>query len=407
MPKCIFCGTELVNESPEHVLLNAFGGRMTTTQVICTKCNHSFGEEMDKSFAEDFDVLRNALNCPCGDGSPPPTIRKIVRPDGTEIDLLPGFRPQSRSVVYLRTPSGDRTDLKIGVATLERLANHAGQFAKGVSLTRDAFVEALKKAQVTIRSEVIKDLPRFEFRVGGHAQTRSVTKSALILWAIRTSNLEVASGHFDRAIAFVKATQTGEQNVPADWIARFNFSPHPVLSNDPTFGPEQLPHSIAVWSDEAGRVVGFYQLFGNIGYSIRLATSGGTPNVGIILQQNPITGEWNRRNLADGDLPACSTVEELAITNQDYEQIRLRISTAIQQKLDTEANKSMISESLDLAMKNPSGEFNSHAANIAAQEISERLVQLLYGGKREQSRSGQEIAHELNKLLDNQEQQSL
>jgi hypothetical protein len=37
IPLCIFCGTELTADTkPEHILLNALGGRKTTQRVICS-----------------------------------------------------------------------------------------------------------------------------------------------------------------------------------------------------------------------------------------------------------------------------------------------------------------------------------------------------------------------------------
>ncbi|UVO30394.1 HNH endonuclease [Bradyrhizobium arachidis] len=59
MPKCIFCQNELTQDTtPEHVLLNALGGRMTTKRAICSDHNNHLvaqsirrSQRKSKSFA--------------------------------------------------------------------------------------------------------------------------------------------------------------------------------------------------------------------------------------------------------------------------------------------------------------------------------------------------------------------
>jgi hypothetical protein len=62
MAKCIFCENELTeNTKPEHILLNALGGRKTTRRVDCSSCNSTFGSTIDNEVGQQVAVLRNML----------------------------------------------------------------------------------------------------------------------------------------------------------------------------------------------------------------------------------------------------------------------------------------------------------------------------------------------------------
>ena len=48
MLKCIFCDRELTEDTkPEHILLNALGGRKTTRRVDWSGCDSRFGSTID------------------------------------------------------------------------------------------------------------------------------------------------------------------------------------------------------------------------------------------------------------------------------------------------------------------------------------------------------------------------
>jgi hypothetical protein len=60
--KCIFCDHTLgPTTKPEHILLNALGGRKTARRVICSEWNSRFGSTIDDAFAEQVEIIRNLL----------------------------------------------------------------------------------------------------------------------------------------------------------------------------------------------------------------------------------------------------------------------------------------------------------------------------------------------------------
>ena len=60
MALCLFCDSELDESTkPEHILLNALGGRKTTTKAVCSTCNNTFGSTIDYELALQVIEIRN------------------------------------------------------------------------------------------------------------------------------------------------------------------------------------------------------------------------------------------------------------------------------------------------------------------------------------------------------------
>jgi hypothetical protein len=75
---CIFCAAELgPHTKPEHILLNALGGRKKTQRVICSKHNNDFGGHIDDALTTQVEVLRNHLQLESGTRKPPPALKNL------------------------------------------------------------------------------------------------------------------------------------------------------------------------------------------------------------------------------------------------------------------------------------------------------------------------------------------
>ena len=89
---CLFCPTGLDETTkPEHILLNALGGRKTTRNAICSACNNTFGGSIDDVLAGQVMALRNLLQLQSGTGKNAPGVKNIqagehkinIKGDGT------------------------------------------------------------------------------------------------------------------------------------------------------------------------------------------------------------------------------------------------------------------------------------------------------------------------------------
>ncbi len=63
MIKCYICDSALTKENQtfEHIILNAAGGRLKSKDLLCKNCNSSFGENIDSVLAEQLNYLANML----------------------------------------------------------------------------------------------------------------------------------------------------------------------------------------------------------------------------------------------------------------------------------------------------------------------------------------------------------
>lgn len=57
---CIFCTKQLDN-SDEHIIPQSINGRIHSKRLICQKCNHDFGTNLDPIIKETFGFLLHVL----------------------------------------------------------------------------------------------------------------------------------------------------------------------------------------------------------------------------------------------------------------------------------------------------------------------------------------------------------
>ncbi|MEQ9439354.1 MAG: HNH endonuclease [Cyclobacteriaceae bacterium] len=63
MKTCYRCENELTkqNSSVEHIIINACGGKLKSSSLLCSTCNSIFGEQFDKELAKTTNDLSNLL----------------------------------------------------------------------------------------------------------------------------------------------------------------------------------------------------------------------------------------------------------------------------------------------------------------------------------------------------------
>lgn len=69
---CYVCDVELIkeNETEEHIILNAIGGKLKSKKLICKVCNSNFGGRIDDSLAKQLNPIANLLNIKRERGKP-------------------------------------------------------------------------------------------------------------------------------------------------------------------------------------------------------------------------------------------------------------------------------------------------------------------------------------------------
>jgi hypothetical protein len=280
---CIFCDNELHAQTrPEHVLLNALGGRMTTRLADCSHHNNLFGSGIDKSLADQVAMLRNMFQMESGDGKPSPSIRNI-QAGNTRINLDRNGRPEPISPPFSITKNSDGTsNVQIAAASEEKLREIVPHLAAALRMDKEVFEQLLMDAEGKLVYKRVDPI-HFHLAAPGPQEIRSFVKSCLVLLATRVGTDLLRRDPFAEARKFV--LQGG----------------HDFCANRTSLDLREFPSAaylekrygllynlIYVASDAAGRTIGHFTLYNLHAWQIVLAEHGGPPNLQIGLISNPL-----------------------------------------------------------------------------------------------------------------------
>ncbi|MGP0010886.1 MAG: HNH endonuclease [Methylocella sp.] len=299
MPLCLFCPTELdATTKPEHILLNALGGRKTTKEAICSSCNNTFGGTIDDELASQVMALRNLLQLESGSGDVAPSLKKIqagkhkinIKGDGT-IELV------DKPFTIEQLEDG-QWNVQIRARSGEHLAEIVPHLAKALKIPEENLRAQLGGAQaslITGRPGVV----RHNLRLGGPHAIRSAMKACLVLWSTLVGNDEVKSVPYDAGRKFVL---DGDEQFLRNRTHIDSRQFDDVERMKAAYG--LLFNMIYVRSDGLGRVIGHFTLYNAIAWQVTLAEAGGTPNAKVALISNPLDPRhWSDRAAEEFDVP--------------------------------------------------------------------------------------------------------
>jgi hypothetical protein len=283
MKICIFCDNLLTKSTkPEHILLNALGGRRKSSELICSMHNERFGSTIDNVLSEQVTVVRNILNLHSGDGKPPPTLRKV--PAGSEILNIRGDgKLQIAGTPFTITECADGSiQLYIQARSPEHLEELIPHIAAKLKYSEQQLRQKLQEGQAAFTSRRPGAI-HFSLSFGGPDAIRCATKSCLELWATVVGNAEVRSEPYAEARRFIL-------DGSASFCHKRTFidnRPLPITEYLEThFG--EFFNFIYVKSNDNGRVIGHFTLYNMIAWKVILAEHGVSSNVNVGLVSNPL-----------------------------------------------------------------------------------------------------------------------
>ena len=295
MNKCISCLTDIASKtSPEHVLLNALGGKFKSYNQICNDCNNRTSDT-DRALAQSVEVLRNLGDLQTERGTAP-KIQNVVAEDGNRYDLLPGNRIVPKDIQRLKIISDDkeRKEQNIQANSYDQMEDiirgvlnkHKSTIADS-EIDVDAAVEEAYKRATTHFSPA--PTMHFKLSFGSQGYLRSAAKSCFVLWSECVANGDATTEVYSELRSFIIKAHLEEKETP--------FSCLDIRV------PEGLPNKygdnaniIWVGSDAGGRVLGYFRLFGIISHVFVLAEKGGPANKSYGLISDP----WNISVRAQG-----------------------------------------------------------------------------------------------------------
>lgn len=282
---CVLCKSPIgAQTKPEHVLLNALGGRMTVSHIICPACNQAMGNGPDKDLADSVAFIRNMCGMSAGDGDDAPTIRGL-QTDGERFDLMPGMEVKMRPYRPLEVRvTEDRVDVDIGAysdAQADTLAENAARsIAKKLGKSSEAVVQAIKQDILKDRKVQIVPAPAIsqQLKFGTGRSQQAMAKACLVLWSKAVGTEEVLNARYDFVRSFILSSDSDFSGVKLD-TRSWPGPPEKYGTN---------PNYICVGSNGDGAVFGYYRLFGAIGWRFNLCESGAPPNSFCCLISNPL-----------------------------------------------------------------------------------------------------------------------
>ena len=147
MPICLFCPAELDETTrPEHILLNALGGRKKTSTAICSACNNKFGGTIDAVLTSQVTVIRNLLQLESGTGDRAPML-KNVQAGAQKINIGGDGKPTLVAKPFTVEELGDgrwRTQIQVG--SKEQLPQVVSHLAAKLKISEDRLREQIAAA---------------------------------------------------------------------------------------------------------------------------------------------------------------------------------------------------------------------------------------------------------------------
>ena len=189
MAKCIVCGCELREDncSEEHIILNAIGGHLKSMELLCKEHNSAFGDECDAELAKQLQVLSSHFQVHRQRGKNPEI--EGTTSSGKSYKIIDGRTP------VLTKPTVEVGEVVDGVRTVHieaRTEKELRQILQGIKKKYPGLQIDIEEV-VANGEHVAKRLDEsvnFNLTVGGFLAFRSIVKTAVEYYVIKTGDVE-------------------------------------------------------------------------------------------------------------------------------------------------------------------------------------------------------------------------
>ena len=370
MPDCAICDEPITpgNESGEHIILNAIGGRLKVPGCLCVSCNSSAGKSAGKTWDAELARQLNPLSLLFGitreRGEPPaenfPTIDGRLRrlhADGTSTPPHPTYEEK-------------KTDAGIAIIATIRSMDEAPRMLAGIKRKYPQVdVDAIKK-QLKVNTSYDTVPVRMELVVGGPVAGRSMVKSALCM--------AVHAGVDPKICNLARAYLKGDESFPP-----FGFD---YLTNVVPDRPDgKVFHCIAVAGNaRSGLLIGYLEYFSFHRTVVLLSDQYGGPDIHQAYAVDPMNGEKLDLHfdltLSRQDIDAIFRYERIPETAMRDAFAKI-MPIAMQRSLDHEKDR-VIDMALQTALADcgvePSMEITVDHVHELSHRVAEKMMPFLH-----------------------------
>lgn len=289
---CALCDIEITtaNDSKEHLIPNAIGGRKKVRGILCRTCNSTAGDKWDSELAEqlNFLTLNFSIRRQRGGEAPSQEVKTIK---GEAWQVHPGGKLGLADPSCVATPTGaGGFDVQIKARTMAEARKMVeGLARKNPSIDVDAAMQGAQKHSV-----YLDDVLQIPFSFGGGNAGRSVVKSTLCL----AVDAGVDAGDCPDGRNYLR-------NAGAQACFDYFYGRDLVIAR-----PARTPmHCVAVSNKGTeGQLLGYVELYGAYRMVVRLAENYSGPDVSCSYAIDPVTTQelnvaidlqLTRRDVAD------------------------------------------------------------------------------------------------------------
>jgi len=269
-PKCILCPAEITaaNDSREHIIQNAIGGRKRVKGLLCINCNTTTGDNWDAEFARQLQPLSSFFSITRERGEVPPQLLTTVsgqhfvrRSDGQLTVARPVYE-EVKGETGIRVSISARTP-KEARQLLNRLKKRYPQVDIDLLVPRSEY-------------RYLDEAIKIELNFGGEKSGRSIVKSCVAL-AVHSG---VKASDCYNALEYL----TNPRGFPCFGY----FHERDLISNRPS----EVFHCVAVAGDSvSGLLIGYAEYFGVYRVVIGMSDRYTGKNFKAVYAINPISGK--------------------------------------------------------------------------------------------------------------------
>nr|WP_245362761.1 HNH endonuclease [Pseudomonas sp. BP8] len=162
------------NDSDEHIIINAVGGRYKVSGVLCIRCNSGVGQAWDSALAKDLHSLSLLIGIKRERGELPSL--KVENLDGEELLLHADGSMSPARATFSQTPEGSGA---MKIELVARTPEEARKILKGVKRKYPKFDLESAIANSGVQSRYSESPLNFIMEFGGPLSGRSLVKSVL------------------------------------------------------------------------------------------------------------------------------------------------------------------------------------------------------------------------------------
>lgn len=258
MFNCALCDVIIddTNQSDEHIIPQAIGGRLKVKNFICDPCNNKLGYRWDGVLAKQLSFFSTSLNIKREKKLPNYRVKTI---DGIEYIKQPnGDFQLDRPIDHVEKQTDGGFNIKIQAKDFETAKNIIKKVCKINNISQDSqifMLENLKKNIVPM-DQLIED----EINFGGEEAGKSLVKTALAM----AFNMGIDSKQCDLALGYLL-----ENKEPC--YGYFYSANKDFIKNRNNNIPFHCVHIKA--SSELKRIFGYIEYFGAFRIVLSLASN--------------------------------------------------------------------------------------------------------------------------------------